>query len=339
MPNPTAGPPQAPTTEGNIEMPGNMLQHGVSQGMNSSTGTYRSDVQKIGRQLGPPAVPGTSQLSPFPFGSSSPQDTPAFIGQPFDLQLPQKRKRRHEAEESEAGDNQRLSPDIAYAVKREYPPPMLPDVSSLAAQTGRDRGSEDSIAPQMGNAALQDYEQQMMSLEAQNNKARLKARQEHDDTITSRAAMNPMMRMSSNPEHQNQVMGKDATMAPMAPMAAQSEGLDYQMQLMLLEQKNKKRLLMARQQPDNMVAQRLVPQGPSHQGRFEADSTPGEAGGERLPSAALQAEGNIGAPFIPGAPLEAKSGAGGLFQDNFAVDDGRDVVEQLLARWTVDVDA
>ncbi|KAH7080106.1 hypothetical protein BKA63DRAFT_234945 [Paraphoma chrysanthemicola] len=55
--------------------------------------------------------------------------------------------------------------------------------------------------------------------------------------------------------------------APGAPQQGNHALQDYQMQLMLLEQQNKKRLLMARQEQDNMT-------GPQHQGGVGAQGFP-----------------------------------------------------------------
>jgi hypothetical protein len=97
---------------------------------------------------------------------------------------------------------------------------------------------------------------------------------------------------------------------PRPGMAANAQGApqqgnhalqDYQMQLMLLEQQNKKRLLMARQEQDNMV-------GPQHQGavgaQFPAAMSP--QGNRPGPSPNPQDQMKRGTPKLgqmPGSPL------------------------------------
>lgn len=92
-------------------------------------------------------------------------------------------------------------------------------------------------------------------------------------------------------------------MAPNAPGAPQGNHAlqDYQMQLMLLEQQNKKRLLMARQEQDNMS-------GPQHQGGvaqgFPAAMSP--QGNRPGPSPNPQDQMKRGTPKMgqmPGSPL------------------------------------
>lgn len=80
---------------------------------------------------------------------------------------------------------------------------------------------------------------------------------------------------------------------------------DYQMQLMLLEQQNKKRLLMARQEQDNMSAPHA--QGVGGPAGFSAAMSPqGSRAGGPSPNPADQIKKNtprMGAQGLPGSPM------------------------------------
>jgi hypothetical protein len=94
--------------------------------------------------------------------------------------------------------------------------------------------------------ALQDYQMQLMLLEQQNKKRALMARQNYSDTI------------QSGFDGQRNIV--EISPRPSIPAAKANHSLqDYQMQMMLLEQQNKKRLLMARQEYENMAEQEEGP--------------------------------------------------------------------------------
>ena len=90
-----------------------------------------------------------------------------------------------------------------------------------------------------------DYQMQLMLLEQQNKRRLLTARQEQDST--GQSLYQPLYQ----PHHYPPPTRPNY---PFVNHALQ----DYRMQMMLLEQQNKKRMIMARQQPDSMGSQ------PSH---------------------------------------------------------------------------
>jgi hypothetical protein len=103
---------------------------------------------------------------------------------------------------------------------------------------------------QRNHASQEDYQIQLMLLEQKNKKRFLMARQEQDSI--------------------NHVPRNTPDQGPFAPNMSPSGGSqrtqtlqEYQMQLTLLEQKNKKRFLMARQEQDNINhVPRNTPEGP-----------------------------------------------------------------------------
>ena len=111
-----------------------------------------------------------------------------------------------------------------------------------AAMEGQKRSSVEGIPAretpkpsQPSSLSLQDRQMQLLLLEQQNKKRLLMARQKQD------AAMKGQTRPSAG--------GVSAQQTGM-PQKIPAQIPDYQMQLMLIEQQNKKRLLMARQEQD-----------------------------------------------------------------------------------------
>lgn len=89
--------------------------------------------------------------------------------------------------------------------------------------------------------------------------------------------------------------------APGAPQQGNHALQDYQMQLMLLEQQNKKRLLMARQEQDNMS-------GPHQQGAggapgFATAMSPNRAGPSPNPTDMKGRTPKLGQQVLPGSPM------------------------------------
>lgn len=91
---------------------------------------------------------------------------------------------------------------------------------------------------------MADYDYQMMLLEQQNKTRAMMAQQYRDVEMTGSA------------NHQ-QVASSAADAPPRSKLA------DFQMQLMLLEQQNKKRLMMARQDPDFKMEGATDSEGPT----------------------------------------------------------------------------
>ena len=105
---------------------------------------------------------------------------------------------------------------------------------------------------------LQDYQMQLMLLEQHNKKRLLRARQEQDTLGQS----------SSQPSH-NMAMATPTFPSGNHPPSGNHALQDYQMQLMLLEQQRKKRLIMARQET-NGVGVSLSSLQPSSSGGFQS---------------------------------------------------------------------
>lgn len=111
-----------------------------------------------------------------------------------------------------------------------------------------------------GNHAAQDYQMQLMILEQQNKRRLLMARTEQDNASSS--AVRSIQDFTGT--GQNHILCAAQSAPPLAwyhqPVTAGASATphnqnparqDYQMQLMLLEQQNKKRLLQARARGNN----------------------------------------------------------------------------------------
>jgi hypothetical protein len=86
--------------------------------------------------------------------------------------------------------------------------------------------------------ALEDYERQLLLLEQQNRKRFQMARQEQEKPISPFPNSGKLFSPVNPPIHSNVSAGKNSALE------------DYERQLMLLEQQNRKRLLMARQEQE-----------------------------------------------------------------------------------------
>ncbi|KAK0291981.1 vacuolar aminopeptidase 1 [Friedmanniomyces endolithicus] len=110
------------------------------------------------------------------------------------------------------------------------------------------------------NHALQDYSMQMMLLEQENKRRLGKARAEHDctmreDSIPEHVWPQPVSPHQMREEHMHSERGSaEPGSTPQALFGSTGhERKDFELQLMLLEMQNKKRLAMARAEQDAVV--------------------------------------------------------------------------------------
>ena len=128
-------------------------------------------------------------------------------------------------------------------------------VSKLQHETSHACSPPMNASINSGNHALQDYQMQALLLEQQNKKRLLMARQEHDSMARPLDTGNNMQPdvPAAVPELQHETSHPCSpptnAFAKMQPAKQEY----FQMQLRLLEEQNKKRLLMARQEQDSMT--------------------------------------------------------------------------------------
>jgi hypothetical protein len=134
----------------------------------------------------------------------------------------------------------------------------------LLARAEQDK-QEDLVSPSAAAGAQspvaynpQDDEMQLDLLEQQNMKRPFFARHVQDSMYSQNILPSP--EPTSNPEIMCFTNPDIMSYSEMNQTMPSKEGLqDYQMQLMLLEQQNKKRLLMARAEQDKMHSQNVLP--------------------------------------------------------------------------------
>jgi hypothetical protein len=153
------------------------------------------------------------------------------------------------------------------------------------------------------NAQQKNIEVYAQSL-AQQHRVALNSNTASPQGMNSGAHGSPMAQSGLDGQHEIFTGNPRPGMPASAPGAPQGNHAlqDYQMQLMLLEQQNKKRLLMARQEQDNMT-------GPQHQGGVGAPGFQGAMspqGNRPGPSPNPQDQMKRGTPKLgqmPGSPL------------------------------------
>lgn len=162
--------------------------------------------------------------------------------------------------------------------------------------------------------------QQQRNIEVYSQNMHRQARMALNNTASVQG-MNPgaqgsPMNTTQSLDGQDQMMGGNPPPRPSGPGAQPVNALqDYQMQLMLLEQQNKKRLLMARQ--DNEPTPHA--QGPGGPGFAPAMSPQGRPGPSPNPADMKRGTPKLVQPGMPGSPMpdvtmQRNSPAPGMFQ-------------------------
>ncbi|KAJ5105354.1 hypothetical protein NUU61_002701 [Penicillium alfredii] len=104
---------------------------------------------------------------------------------------------------------------------------------------------------------------------------------------------------SSDPQRKLLALREAGHGTPMAPAPPHDNSAlqDYQMQMMLLEQRNKRRLMIARQEEDRLAGQSSSP-GPSDQSIVQENIDSGTPGNSEFPSAEASRHASAGGPFV-----------------------------------------
>jgi hypothetical protein len=105
---------------------------------------------------------------------------------------------------------------------------------------------------------------------------------------------------------------------------------DFQTQLAILQHQNRRRILLAQQEQESTASASL--QNPNQE--YEMQLKLLEQENKRRLLLARQEQDRLVRPERPRD--RTVQGDGWLFEDGQDLDEGHDVVEQLLARWTVD---
>lgn len=206
--------------------------------------------------------------------------------------------------------------------------PGQPNPQAMMMQNGMQRGMTPAQFQQFQGQAAQ---QKSMQVYAQNLALHHSRSASNSQGIPNGGMMNPgvmanqadlvpmpdgqgMYPMAAGPEY----YGANGQLAQVRPGGLQTPGSqhgnhalqDYQMQLMLLEQQNKRRLMMARQEQDSMARTDGQPQMPG-QGGLPPGTSPGSrAGASPNPSDQMKR----GTPKMPPTGLPGSPSAGDMSQ-------------------------
>lgn len=195
--------------------------------------------------------------------------------------------------------------------------PPMGNMTAVAGQNGQmllQNGINPNELPpsQMGafSAGTPNVQQKSLEVYAQNMANNQRAALSNHSLAKG---MNPTGVPQGSPMNQPNVDGVDFFQpngGRMAGAPSQSQGnhalQDYQMQLMLLEQQNKKRLLMARQEQDNLTGHHGPPGSAPGQGGFAPAMSPqnSRAGPSPNPNEQMKrGTPKMSQPGLPGSPM------------------------------------